>query len=196
MTRRGQKGTTLVEVLVAIVVLGILSAAVMSVSASSIQMSDTSNKQFFAQRWAFNAYEQFKAAGFDLSGMAGLDRSSDTVTNGDQTLTLSRWKYQAADGSLYTICFDESDAVNYLDENGNTVNDPGALTELVRYFDRAWNPVQEGGYYTLLCSVASQTDADVTRTVFNVRVLDQAGEPLYSLPQTVSETARSGEVSP
>ena len=190
MTRRGQKGTTLVEVLVAIVVLGILSAAVMSVSASSIQMSDTSNKQFFAQRWAFNAYEQFKAAGFDLSGMAGLDRSSDTVEiDGGQTLTLSWWKYQAADGTHHQI---------YLNAEGNEVDAAGneipesALTELVRYFDRAWNPVQEGGYYTLLCSVASQTDADVTRTVFNVRVLDQAGEPLYSLSQTVVP----GEVSP
>ncbi len=193
MARRGQKGTTLVEVLVAIVVLGILSAAVMSVSASSIQMSDTSNKQFFAQRWAFNAYEQFKAAGFDLSGMAGLDRSSDTVTNGDQTLTLSRWKYQAADGTHHQICLNAEG--NEVDAAGNEIPE-GALTELVRYFDRAWNPVQEDGYYTLLCSVASQTDADVTRTVFNVRVLDQAGEPLYSLSQPVSEAAGSGEVSP
>ena len=192
MTRRGQKGTTLVEVLVAIVVLGILSAAVMSVSASSIQMSDTSNKQFFAQRWAFNAYEQFKAAGFDLSGMAGLDRSSDTVEiDGGQTLTLSWWKYQAADGTHHQI---------YLNAEGNEVDAAGneipesALTELVRYFDRAWNPVQEGGYYTLLCSVADETEAG-GGTVFNVRVLDQAGEPLYSLSQTVSEPV-SGEVGP
>ena len=114
MTRRGQKGTTLVEVLVAIVVLGILSAAVMSVSASSIQMSDTSNKQFFAQRWAFNAYEQFKAADFRLSGMARLDRSSDTVEiDGGQTLTLSWWKYQAADGTHHQI---------YLNAEGNEVD--------------------------------------------------------------------------
>lgn len=190
MTRRGQKGTTLVEVLVAIVVLGILSAAVMSVSASSIQMSDTSNKQFFAQRWAFNAYEQFKAAGFDLSGMAGLDRDENAEPpGGDETLTLSRWKYQAADGTHHQICLDAEG--NEVDAAGNEIPE-SALTELVRYFDRAWNPVQEDGYYTLLCSVASQTDADVTRTVFNVRVLDQAGEPLYSLPQTVVP----GEVSP
>ena len=194
MTRRGQKGTTLVEVLVAIVVLGILSAAVMSVSASSIQMSDTSNKQFFAQRWAFNAYEQFMAAGFDLSGMAGLDRDENAEPpGGDETLTLSWWKYQAADGTHHQICLDAEG--NEVDAAGNEIPE-SALTELVRYFDRAWNPVQEGGYYTLLCSVASQTDADVTRTVFNVRVLDQAGEPLYSLSQPVSEAAGSGEVSP
>ena len=189
MTRRGQKGTTLVEVLVAIVVLGILSAAVMSVSASSIQMSDTSNKQFFAQRWAFNAYEQFKAAGFDLSGMAGLDRNSDTVEiDGGQTLTLSWWKYQAADGTHHQICLNAEG--NEVDAAGNEIPE-SALTELVRYFDRAWNPVQEGGYYTLLCSVADETEAG-GGTVFNVRVLDQAGEPLYSLPQTVVP----GEVSP
>ena len=181
MTRRGQKGTTLVEVLVAIVVLGILSAAVMSVSASSIQMSDTSNKQFFAQRWAFNAYEQFKAAGFDLSGMAGLDRDENAEPpGGDETLTLSWWKYQA-DGVHHQICLNAEG--NEVDAAGNEIPE-SALTELVRYFDRAWNPVQEGGYYTLLCSVADETEAD-GGTVFNVRVLDQAGEPLYSLPQTV-----------
>ena len=77
-----------------------------------------------------------------------------------------------------------------VDEDGSIIPE-STLTELVRYFDRAWNPVQEDGYYTLLCSAADETEAG-GGTVFNVRVLDQAGEPLYSLPQTVVP----GEVSP
>lgn len=175
MNHKRKNGSTLVEVLVAIVVLGILSAVVMSVSASVIRLSDTSNKQFFAQRWVLNVYEQFKAAGFDLNALPAQDPDPEVQSSG-------RIKSWWTDSSLSEIYLEGQDPVS---ADGQPLTGP--LSALKRQFDRTWNPVHTEGYYTLTCSVREEQDESGLLHQYFTAVVTEGETSLYTWEIPFSE---------
>ena len=135
---RGEAGTSLIEVMVALAILMIVSVGILSMAL--ISMTTTENQGHLAARtteYAQDKMEQLLGLGFTDGQVAGQGTDTTTIDTTTNSYTLGTGGNGLAAGGSLSTSAPTNGYVDYLDADGNPLGG-GAAKPAKAFYIRAW----------------------------------------------------------